>query len=62
MFHYDLKVGNNKTSPHMEQLQLLKETLKDTPPAGQLVQLCKTYDQAKAVAQFIDTLTNKSLR
>lgn len=49
-------------SASTEQLHMLKETLKDTPPAGQLVQLCKTYDQAKAVSQFIDTLTNKALR
>lgn len=46
----------------MQKLKILRETLKDTPPAGQLVDLCKTYDQAKAVTQFIETLTNKSMR
>lgn len=40
----------------------MKETLKDTPPAGPLVQLCKTFDQAKAVSQYIDALSDKNLR
>lgn len=56
------KVENTAETPSMEQLNMLKETLKDTPPAGQLVQICKTYDQGKAVSQFIDTLTTKALR
>lgn len=43
-------------------LNELKENLRDTPPAGPLVSLCKTYDQAKAVAQFIDALAEKELK
>ncbi|XP_058053650.1 RNA cytidine acetyltransferase [Anopheles bellator] len=45
-----------------EQLAELKESLADTPPAGPLVNLCRTYDQAKAVAQFIDALAEKQLK
>ncbi|XP_063708521.1 RNA cytidine acetyltransferase [Culicoides brevitarsis] len=55
-------VSNVSTLSFSKDLKILKETLKDTPPAGQLVQLCKTYDQAKALSQFIDTLTTKTLR
>lgn len=50
------------TSPNEETLADLKESLKDTPPAGPLVNLCKTHDQAKAVAQFIDALAEKQLK
>lgn len=45
-----------------ELLQDLKESLRDTPPAGQLVNLCRTHDQAKAVAQFIDALAEKQIK
>uniref|UniRef100_A0A336LK77 RNA cytidine acetyltransferase n=1 Tax=Culicoides sonorensis TaxID=179676 RepID=A0A336LK77_CULSO len=55
-------IANNQSQKNVDRLKILKDTLKDTPPAGQLINLCKTYDQAKAVSQFIDTLTNKSLR
>lgn len=44
------------------ELNDLKESLRDTPPAGPLVQLCRTHDQAKAVAQFIDALAEKQLK
>lgn len=43
-------------------LKDLKESLRDTPPAGPLVNICKTYDQAKAVAQFIEALAEKQLK
>lgn len=49
-------------SQNDESLDELKENLRDTPPAGPLVNLCRTYDQAKAVAQFIDALAEKSLK
>ncbi|GAB0097389.1 RNA cytidine acetyltransferase [Sergentomyia squamirostris] len=49
-------------SANDESLTELKESLSDTPPAGPLVKLCKTYDQAKAVAQFIDALAEKQLK
>ena len=43
-------------------MEELKESLRDTPPAGPLINLCKTLDQAKAVAQFIDSLAEKQLK
>jgi N-acetyltransferase 10 len=49
-------------SPNDEELEELKESLRDTPPAGPLINLCKTLDQAKAVAQFIDQLAEKQLK
>jgi N-acetyltransferase 10 len=57
-------VDNSKVlkSPNDEELVELKESLRDTPPAGALINLCKTLDQAKAVAQFIDSLAEKQLK
>uniref|UniRef100_A0A182J3W1 RNA cytidine acetyltransferase n=1 Tax=Anopheles atroparvus TaxID=41427 RepID=A0A182J3W1_ANOAO len=49
-------------SGQSEQLLELKESLADAPPVGPLVNLCRTYDQAKAVAQFIDALAEKQLK
>lgn len=49
-------------SPNNEELQELKESLRDTPPAGPLIGLTRTLDQAKAVAQFIDSLAEKQLK
>jgi N-acetyltransferase 10 len=46
----------------VEALGELKESLRDTPPAGPLINICKTHDQAKAVAQFIDALAEKQLK
>lgn len=40
----------------------LKESLLNVQPAGALVNLCKTYDQANAVAQFIEALVDKQLK
>lgn len=47
---------------NVEELEDLKESLRDTPPADPLINLCKTLDQAKAVAQFIDSLAEKQLK
>ncbi|EDW86220.1 uncharacterized protein Dwil_GK16915 [Drosophila willistoni] len=43
-------------------LKELKESLLNVQPAGSLVNLCKTYDQANAVAQFIEALVDKQLK
>uniref|UniRef100_A0A1B0A084 RNA cytidine acetyltransferase n=1 Tax=Glossina pallidipes TaxID=7398 RepID=A0A1B0A084_GLOPL len=51
-----------KKSENEDLLTELKESLRDTPPAGPLVNRCKTYDQAKAVAQFIEALAEKELK
>jgi N-acetyltransferase 10 len=40
----------------------LKVQLKDTKPIGNLVKICKTLDQARAVMQIVDTISEKSLK
>lgn len=55
-------VSGSKLTKEQELLAELKENLRDTPPAGPLVNLCRTHDQAKAVAQFIDALAEKQLK
>lgn len=55
-------MASSTSSENDEALLELKESLRDTPPAGPLVNLCKTNDQAKAVAQFIDALAEKQLK
>lgn len=57
-----IDVSTLKTPENEEELQELKDSLRDTPPAGNLINLCKTLDQAKAVAQFIDSLAEKQLK
>lgn len=57
----DASAGEMKP-PNWDLLVELKENLQDTPPAGPLVALCKTYCQAKAVAQFIDVLAEKQIK
>lgn len=44
------------------ELKELKLSLLEHPPAGPLVNLAKTLDQAKAVLTFIDAIGEKSLR
>ena len=44
------------------ELVSLKASLADTPNAGELVNLCKTHDQAKAVLSFLDAISERSLR
>ncbi|EDS32039.1 polycomb protein l(1) [Culex quinquefasciatus] len=57
-----VEVNAIRKSANDEMLEELKESLSDTPPAGPLVNICKTHDQAKAVAQFIDALAEKQLK
>lgn len=49
-------------TPNFDKLVELKKSLQDTPPAGALVNLCKTLDQANAVARFVELLAEKELR
>ncbi len=46
----------------LEELSNLKKSLADTQPAGSLVSLAKTRDQAKAILTFIEAISEKSLR
>ena len=43
------------------ELKDLKESLSDTKPAGDLVKLAKTIDQAQAVLTFIEAIAEKTL-
>ncbi|XP_045614608.2 RNA cytidine acetyltransferase isoform X1 [Procambarus clarkii] len=54
--------AHSPLSPQDQELKDLKESLKDNPPVGLLVDLCKTLDQAKSVLQFIVAITEKTLR
>lgn len=47
---------------NQEGLNDLKESLTGVPIASQVVNLCKTLDQAKALTQIIDSLSEKNLR
>ena len=44
------------------ELRELKESLHDVVPAGPLIRLATTVDQARAALLFLDTITEKSLR
>lgn len=43
------------------QLRELRESLADVKPAGELVKLAKTLDQAHAILTFIDAIAEKTL-
>jgi len=45
-----------------KQLKDLKVSLKETKPIGNLVALCKTYDQASSVMQIVDNIAEKSMK
>ncbi|XP_055350421.1 RNA cytidine acetyltransferase-like [Paramacrobiotus metropolitanus] len=45
-----------------KQLQMLKDSLQETQPIGSLINCCRTVDQAQAVLQFTDAITEKTLR
>ncbi|KAF8322642.1 DUF699-domain-containing protein [Clavulina sp. PMI_390] len=43
------------------ELKDLKASLSDTKPVGDLIQLAKTVDQAKAILTFVDAIAEKTL-
>lgn len=49
-------------TPEVAELKYLKDSLRETLPAGPLVECCKTLDQAKAVVTFLDAASEKTLR
>ncbi|CAK9804768.1 RNA cytidine acetyltransferase [Anthophora plagiata] len=49
-------------SEELTELDVLKESLKDTQPISSLVNCCKTIDQAKALLKFIECISEKTLR
>ncbi|KAG6857245.1 hypothetical protein H0H87_007078 [Tephrocybe sp. NHM501043] len=50
-----------KSKEAESELKELKSTLEDTKPAGDLVKLAKTIDQAQAILTFIDAIAEKTL-
>jgi N-acetyltransferase 10 len=48
-------------SPKEQELKEIKESLADTQPAGSLVSLSKTVNQAEAILRFIDAIAEKTL-
>ncbi|XP_063384664.1 RNA cytidine acetyltransferase [Cydia fagiglandana] len=54
-----VNVTPERTNPKLTELV---SSLSDTPPAGPLVALCRTYDQATALIAIIDTLASKTSR
>ena len=59
-----LEEGDADASGYFEEPQLveLKASLADTPNAGNLVALSKTFDQGKAILSFLDAISEKTLR
>mmetsp|Transcript_11136 Transcript_11136/g.12323 ORF Transcript_11136/g.12323 Transcript_11136/m.12323 type:complete len:1141 (-) Transcript_11136:145-3567(-) len=49
-------------STEEEELEQLKETLRDTPNVGVIVELAKTMDQARAVLTFLDACSEKTCK
>ncbi|KDR80752.1 hypothetical protein GALMADRAFT_222352 [Galerina marginata CBS 339.88] len=50
-----------EVDPFEHQLRELRESLVDIKPAGDLVKLAKTIDQAQAILTFIDAIAEKTL-
>ncbi|KAI5948932.1 NAT10 [Candida theae] len=53
---------DDELSPKQMELRELKESLADVQPAGSLVNLAKTINQAQAILTFIDVIVEKTLR
>jgi N-acetyltransferase 10 len=53
---------SQEPSTNETELSELKAQLRDTQPVGNLVNCCKTLDQAKAVLKFIEAISEKTLR
>ena len=44
------------------ELKAIKQSMQDTQPVGSLINCCRTVDQAHALLQFIDAITERTLR
>lgn len=53
---------DDELSPKALELKELKESLEDVQPAGSLVSLAKTTNQAQAILTFIDAISEKTLK
>ncbi|CDK24470.1 unnamed protein product [Kuraishia capsulata CBS 1993] len=55
-------IDETELTPKQQELADLKESLADTQPAGSLVAMAKTVNQAEAILKFIDVICEKTLR
>lgn len=53
--------SEDELTPEEQELRAVKEKFQDSQPTGSLLNLCKTIDQAKALLEFIDAITDKKL-
>ncbi|RCK62801.1 RNA cytidine acetyltransferase [Candida viswanathii] len=53
---------DDELTPNAQELKELKESLADVQPAGSLVALSKTINQAQAILTFVDVISEKTLR
>ncbi|EPQ51169.1 DUF699-domain-containing protein [Gloeophyllum trabeum ATCC 11539] len=53
--------GKGAADKESAELKELKKEMADVKPAGELVKLAKTIDQAKAVLTFVDAIAEKTL-
>ncbi|RLV95460.1 RNA cytidine acetyltransferase [Spathaspora sp. JA1] len=53
---------DDELTPNERELKELKESLVEVQPAGSLVGLSKTINQAQAILTFIDVISEKTLR
>lgn len=60
--HVNPVEANQEPSENDNELTDLKSQLRDTQPVGNLVNCCKTLDQAKALLKFIEAISEKTLR
>ena len=56
------QIENLYLTEEQKQLKDLKHSLKDSKPIGNLVALCRTYDQASSVMQIVDNISEKSMK
>lgn len=58
----DVTQENVFLSGREKELASLKAQMKDKAPVGNLLELCKTLDQAKCVMAMVDSISEKSMR
>lgn len=56
------KTDEDELTPHAQELKDIKESLEEVQPAGSLIKIAKTVDQAKAILSFIDAIAEKTLK
>lgn len=58
----EINVQSLYLTEEQKKLKNLKTELKDAKPIGNLVNKCKTLDQAKAVMSMLDSISEKNLK